>query len=141
MVDDSSKNPESNTFAYLQFVIEALQRLGRLELAMERVEQRLPSEMFKIVEKAIGDVSPNVTMLRNKLQSSQTQMSQVESDIIDELLDALYARFEAIAEGHRVVHEVICKIVPSTKSGKENNLSSGFKGLWEIFQSEVCFCQ
>ena len=41
--EDASKNPESDTFFYVHLLLEALNRLGHLEDAVQRIEQRMPS--------------------------------------------------------------------------------------------------
>ena len=49
MMEDASKNPESDTFYYIQMIIEALHRRGYLEELVTRIEQRLPVELYKVV--------------------------------------------------------------------------------------------
>lgn len=139
MIDDTLSNPESDTFAYIQFTIEALHRLGRLDVAVAEVEDRLPMELFKVVEKAINDISPkSETLMQNKSRNTPKQNSDMESLVLSDLLDVLYGRFEAIAEGYRAVHEVIYKLNKTETSNKGKNLLCSFRGLWELYQSEVC---
>ena len=139
MIDDTLSNPELDTFAYIQFVIEALYRLGRLEVAVEEVEDRLPMELFKIVEKAINDVSPKSEILmQSKSRNTPKQHSDMESVVLCDLLDVLYGRFEAIAESYRAVHEVIYKLNEAEGSNSSKSFLGGFRGLWELYQSEVC---
>jgi hypothetical protein len=49
----------------------------------------------------------------------------------------LYAKFEAIAEGHRVVHDVVTGIAEREGNRKPGSLTGGFKELWKLYQSEV----
>jgi Xaa-Pro aminopeptidase len=57
--------------------------------------------------------------------------------VLTEYLWALYAKFESIAEGHRVVHDVIAAIVGREGVVKSATLSGGFKELWKLLQSEI----
>ena len=52
------------------------------------------------------------------------------------MLSSLYARFEAIAEGHRVLHEVILKIT-KRQSSRDTSLLRSFNELWKLYQSEI----
>jgi Xaa-Pro aminopeptidase len=57
--------------------------------------------------------------------------------VLSEFLWALYAKFEAIAEGHRILHDVVAAIVEREGLIKTETLSGGFKELWKLLQSEV----
>jgi exocyst complex component 4 len=56
--------------------------------------------------------------------------------ILEDMLSTLYAKFEAIAEGHRVLHEVIGGIL-SRQGSDEPALLRSFRELWKLFQSEI----
>ena len=116
-----------------------MHRLGRLDVAVEEVEDRLPTELFKVVEKAINDVSPkSETLMQNKSRNTPKQNSDMESVVLGDLLDVLYGRFEAIAESYRIVHEVIYNLNEAEGSSNNKSLLGSFRGLWELYQSEVC---
>jgi exocyst complex component 4 len=54
------------------------------------------------------------------------------------LMWTLYARFEAIAESHRVVHDVVAGIVRrENRAASSATLTRGFKELWKLYQSEM----
>ena len=57
--------------------------------------------------------------------------------VLSEFLWALYAKFESIAEGHRVVHDVVSAIIGREGPTKRGTLGAGFKELWKLLQSEV----
>ena len=60
-----------------------------------------------------------------------------KSEVLNDLLWTLYSKFEAIAEGHRVLHDVIAGIVRREGLGNSASLTRGFKELWKLYQSEV----
>ncbi|KAF3053262.1 hypothetical protein E8E11_006896 [Didymella keratinophila] len=147
MTDDASHNPETDTFQYIRLVVESLNKMNRLELAVDTIEQRLPVELFKIVEKSHNEVAlrhPSTLRAYASRKGSKSK-TDIESDdirttLLNDLLWTLYARFEAIAESHRVVHDVVAGIIrregirDTTTSA---TLTRGFKELWKLYQSEM----
>ncbi|KIO33872.1 hypothetical protein M407DRAFT_65131 [Tulasnella calospora MUT 4182] len=51
-----SQNPESNSFEYIETLLEALAVLGKLGGALDNVAQRLPIELFSLVEGTIEEI-------------------------------------------------------------------------------------
>ena len=145
MTDDSIHNPESDTFQYIRLVIEALNKMNRLDLAVDTIEQRLPVELFKVVDKSNNEVAQrHPSILRaysaKKSAKSKTEIESedVRSTLLNDLMWTLYARFEAIAESHRVVHDVVAGILRRESRASTNTaLTRGFKELWKLYQSEV----
>ncbi|KAJ5908591.1 hypothetical protein N7495_001273 [Penicillium taxi] len=145
MVEDTSRNPEADTFSYIQLLIESLNKMGHLDTAVDRIEQRLPVELFAVVDKTNAEVdarypTPNRTYSShdNQLKSNlPTEEIDQRGHVISEYLWALYAKFEAIAEGHRVLHDAIAGIVQREGIIKSQALLGGFKELWKLLQSEI----
>lgn len=145
MTDDSVHNPESDTFQYIRLVIEALNKMNRLDEAVDTIEQRLPVELFKVVDKSNIEVAQRHPSMLHAYASRKGAKSktEIESDdirttLLNDLLWTLYARFEAIAESHRVVHDVIAGIIRREGlSSSSATLTRGFKELWKLYQSEV----
>lgn len=143
MVEDSSRNPEADTFYYIRLIIEALNRMGNLDVAVDRIEQRLPVELFAVVDKTNAEVDAHHPNLSRALLSQDnktglpTEINEERGHVLTEFLWNLYAKFEAIAEGHRVVHDVIVGIIEREGLVK-STLANGFRELWKLYQSEVC---
>lgn len=145
MVEDASRNPEADTFSYIQLLIEALNKMGHLDTAVDRIEQRLPVELFAVVDKTNAEVDarypiPNRTYSShdNQLKSNlPTETIEQRGHVLTEFLWVLYAKFESIAEGHRVVHDVVAGIVDRESLTKSETLAGGFKELWKLLQSEI----
>ncbi|KAF8519097.1 Sec8 exocyst complex component-specific domain-containing protein [Hysterangium stoloniferum] len=55
--DSSSGNPESDSFSYIETVLESLAVLGELGNALDVVAQRLPVEIYSLVETTIEEVN------------------------------------------------------------------------------------
>ncbi|GAM86826.1 hypothetical protein ANO11243_048460 [Dothideomycetidae sp. 11243] len=140
--EDPGRNPEADSFSYIFLLLEALSRMSRLDVAVDAIEQRMPVELFRVVEKCYIEVEqryPNNMRSNGGKRSTLTtiwQDDEVRTEIVQDMLSLLYARFEAIAEGHRVVHDVISGI--SRRHGeRDTTLLRSFNGLWKLYQSEI----
>ena len=144
MIEDASRNPEADTFYYIHMLIETLNKLGHLDAAVNRIEQRLPVELFKVVEKTNEEVdarhSGDALGQGDRPKSWEplpTDARYGRGAVLSEFLWTVFAKFEAIAEGHRVVHDVVSGIMGREKSPKSANYTRGFKELWKLYQSEI----
>ncbi|KAF2653742.1 hypothetical protein K491DRAFT_717810 [Lophiostoma macrostomum CBS 122681] len=143
---DDSRNPEADTFLYIQLLVESLNKMNRLDLAVDTIEQRLPVELFKVVDKSNNEVAQRHPSVLRAYANRKGQKSGMDNDndelrtgLLNDLLWTLYARFEAIAESHRVVHDVISGIVrrEGVRDSSSSPLTRGFKELWKLYQSEI----
>ena len=144
MVEDASRNPEADTFHYIHLIIEALNKMGHLNIAVDRIEQRLPVELFHVVDKTNAEVDtrypPHTRNQAPKINEAPHLPTETDAErgrVLCEFLWTLYAKFEAIAESHRVIHDVVSGIVEREGIRKPGSLTSGFKELWKLYQSEV----
>ncbi|OAX80380.1 hypothetical protein ACJ72_05292 [Emergomyces africanus] len=144
VAEDASRNPEADTFHYIRVVIEALNKMGNLRVAVDRIEQRLPVELFAVVDKTSAEVAARHPEHRRNAQSQESRVygipTELDADrgyVLSEFMWNLYAKFEAIAEGHRIVHDVVTGIVERENIRKPGSLTSGFKELWKLYQSEI----
>jgi exocyst complex component 4 len=138
--DDPTRNPEADTFSYIHLLIESLNSLGRLDTAVENIAQRLPVELFRVVERCSNEVDqryPAGVRSGRSFHDPLNFKDPARTTILNDLFGTLYARFEAIAEGHRVVHEVISGITKRDGTRGSSSLTSGFRELWKLFQSEI----
>lgn len=144
MVEEPSRNPEADTFYYIGLLVESLNKLGRLETAVNTIKQRLPVELFSIVNETNSEVDQkHPSSLRGGLTNTQgnqiygSRENNIRADVIYDLLWALYAKLESIAESHRVFHDAVKAVV--RREGAENSavLLGGFKELWNLYQNEI----
>lgn len=56
----ANRNPEADSFAYMETLLEALAVLGKLGLALDVVAQKLPQEIYGLVETTLDEVSERV---------------------------------------------------------------------------------
>jgi exocyst complex component 4 len=149
MVEDASanKNPEADSLSYIRLCLEALHNLGHLPNAIATVNQRLPVEIFKLVDKTNAEVDQrhpsSLTARRTRGYHGKTMdLGLSENDVrvttIHDLLYTLYSKFEAMLEGYRVIYDVVRGI---TKRGDTlqdaESWKHGFVEVWQLIQSEV----
>jgi exocyst complex component 4 len=143
IIEDPSRNPEADTFYYIELLVESLNKLGRLENAVNSIKQRLPVELFGIVNETNSEVDQkHPSSLRGGISGSQGNQTfgkenGIRADVIYDLLGTLYAKFEAIAEGHRIFHDVVKSMVRREGGRNSNSLLGSFRELWNLYQNEI----
>ncbi|KAI2643500.1 Sec8 exocyst complex component-specific domain-containing protein [Xylaria nigripes] len=144
VTEDPSKNPEADTSWYIALLAESLNKLGKLERAVDTLNQRLPVELFSVVNETINDVDQrHPSSLRGGSSNSQglhiysSRETQMRSDVIYDLLWTLYGKFEAIAEGHRVFHEAVKALSRREGFGNSSQLLGSLRELWNLYQNEI----
>jgi exocyst complex component 4 len=144
MIEDASRNPEADSNYYIHLLMESLNKMDRLDAAIESIEQRLPVELRRVVDKTNKEVDqrhPSSMRGSPRQQSGKIDLglgeNNVRAIIVFDLLWTLYSKFEAIAEGHRVLHDVVTGIVKRDGIKDADSLTGGFNELWKLYQSEV----
>lgn len=148
MQEDTSRNPEADTFYYIQLLIESLNRMDRLELAADKIEERLPVELFKVLERTLSEVEQRHPQSIMKSDRRRQQLASggisagpdaEQRATLEDLLTMLYAKFEAIAEGHRVLYDVTTAILKrdAVPASEAKTLNRSFRELWKLLQSEI----
>lgn len=64
------RNPEVDSFAYIEMLLEALAALGKLGYALDAVGQRVQGEMFALVEGTVEEVEERCASLSSSSCSS-----------------------------------------------------------------------
>ena len=144
MIEDASRNPEADSFYYIQLLIESLNKMGRLDDAVESIKQRLPTELDRLVDRTNNEVDQrhstalraSVTKEKNTLGLNFTE-NDVRAVVINDLLWTLYSKLEAVAESHRVFHDVVSGIGKRENLRNTSQRTGGFKELWQLYQNEV----
>ena len=63
----SNLNPEADSFAYMETLLESLAVLGKLGNALDNIAQRLPGEIFALVETTLDEVEERAEYSRRSL--------------------------------------------------------------------------
>lgn len=62
------RNPEFDSFSYIEMLIESLAALGKLGYALDAVGQRVQGEMFALVEATVEEVEERCVLLVSAAQ-------------------------------------------------------------------------
>ncbi|KAJ6519646.1 Sec8 exocyst complex component-specific domain-containing protein [Mycena sanguinolenta] len=71
----TANNPESDSFAYMETLLESFAVLGKLGNALDNIGQRLPSELFTLVETTLDEVEERAEYGRRGSSFSFTGVS------------------------------------------------------------------
>lgn len=61
---NSSHNPEADSFMYMESLLEALAILGRLGSSLDVVAQRLPIEIYSLVDRTLNEIEERLEVRR-----------------------------------------------------------------------------
>lgn len=133
----SSGNLESDSFAYIETVLESLAVLGELGNALDIVTQRLPVEVYSLLEGTIDEVheraefnkrmsllapgvtgrpssavggSRGLTLSNLRLKSLESSVKPADQEILRDMFWTLYSKLDAVLQSLRVVYEVANRI-------------------------------
>ncbi|KAK0551280.1 exocyst subunit [Tilletia horrida] len=190
-LDRYEKNPEMDSFLYIEMILESLAKLGNLGFALEVVTQRLPIELHALVDTTIEQVDQRNTALRayslalrpeslilssssalarsfatdplgksdsfrssfsniagDRPLSTLMRMTAVESSALQrdtetmrDLFWTLFSKMDAVLQGHRVLFEVVSRILqrpPGRNQPDERDIKLGsLMDVWKPIESEV----
>lgn len=71
----SDQNPEADSFTYIETLLESLAILGKLGMALDVVSQKLPQEIYSLVDVTIDEVSERAEFGRRGSMISSSMMS------------------------------------------------------------------
>lgn len=144
MLEDTTKNPEADTFYYIQLLVESLNKMNRLELAVGQIEHRLPVELFTVVDRSHREVEQRHPAIMRNTTKNKKKKAGIDAGpdgerkaTLEDLLTTLFAKYEAIAEGHRVFHDVTAAIIKRENHEDGSTLNRSFRELWKLLQSEI----
>lgn len=153
-------NPEQNSFIYIQLILETVNNLNRLPSLFEIVDQRLPIEIHKLVDKTVQEVAARFPKSLRDLQEYGGDSSEergnsnnpsatgylsdffgpingdIGLNVLKDLVWTLYSKLSACLEGHRAFYEV-SKAITNRHDGHKKTLEYNFLGVWQTMESEV----
>ncbi|KAF2484494.1 Sec8 exocyst complex component-specific domain-containing protein [Neohortaea acidophila] len=143
MQEEPTRNAEADSFYFIQLLVESLHKMSKLDVAADRIEERLPIEFHRLLERTLGEVEQrHPAMALKGSHRRQTPGSDIDPErraVLEDLLHTLFAKFEAIAEAHRVLHEVTAAVLKrdAVASDEAGALNRSFRELWKLLQSEM----
>ena len=135
---EEEANPESDSFAYIETLLEALAVLGKLVGALDTVVQRLPVELYNLVASTTDEVNDRSEFLRGsttgvatgssgyvfvdgvvrpseapmalRLGALEASAKETDHETLRDLFWTLYSKLDAVVQGFRVTYEVANRI-------------------------------
>ncbi|KAJ3085596.1 hypothetical protein HK102_014021 [Quaeritorhiza haematococci] len=132
--EDLGSNPEADSFAYMRALVEGLFLLGKLPNSLATIRERLPLELYYVIERTIQEVdqrhektinlqdrrptaSSTASTTGSGLSSSHRPPDLIgisskedQAVVLQDLLVSLYRKFETIIQGHFFVLTVVQEI-------------------------------
>lgn len=91
--EEASSNPESDSFTYVEMLLESLSILGRLVGALDTVIQRMPSEISSLVDATIDEVSERSEFMQ-QARSQPAVVGNANSSATPNALESRYVFVE-----------------------------------------------
>ncbi|KAG2192041.1 hypothetical protein INT46_011644 [Mucor plumbeus] len=158
LTEDADKNPETDSFYYMEIIMEALLVLGDIPAALETIRERLPVEIHSLVDKTISEVEQrhlnqwNTNRKKDKnaddndIYCLDKANLEVKNEVLKDLLWTLYSKLEAVLRGHRFVESCARRIkkrlfAARSTSPEEGSISNinvyHFHEIWRPVQTEI----
>jgi exocyst complex component 4 len=142
--DSNIQNPEADSFAYMETLLESLAVLGKLGNALDIVSQRLPAEIYSLVETTLEEVGERAEY--NKRGSTYTSLGSSKSDGVysytpascleqsqlGDLPKASCLRLTALESSAKEVDHEILKDFFWTVYSKLDAVSQGLRLVYEV---------
>ncbi|KAK3818886.1 MAG: Sec8 exocyst complex component-specific domain-containing protein [Benniella sp.] len=115
ITEDLETNPEVDSTYYLEILVESLGLLGKFKDAMVTILQRVPLEMYQLIDKTIAEVNErrNAAALKTIHQRDSNYDDEEdekylatknnENEILRDLFWTLFSKLESITQGHSTV--------------------------------------
>ncbi|KAI8146190.1 hypothetical protein BJV82DRAFT_600834 [Fennellomyces sp. T-0311] len=156
LTEDTDKNPETDSYYYMEIIMESLAILGDIPPAMETVRERLPLEIHRLVDKTISEVEERHSGSGNSKRQSDRQSAsnsdiycldrannEVKNEILKDLLWTLYSKLEAVLRGFRFTETCARRIKKRLIAAREFDGTQDtfriyhFHEIWRPVQAEI----
>ncbi|KAI8340907.1 Sec8 exocyst complex component-specific domain-containing protein [Chlamydoabsidia padenii] len=151
LTEDLEKNPETDSYYYMEIIMEAFAVLGEIPSALQTLQDRLPLEIHNLFETTITQVESRHSVQHQQGRRDQNKKDEesdiycldkantdTRNEILKDLLWTLYSKIEAVLRGHRFIetcaHRSKKRMADSVK--KDFRIYH-FHEIWRPIQSEI----
>ncbi|RCH94117.1 hypothetical protein CU098_003961, partial [Rhizopus stolonifer] len=140
ITEDPDKDPDTDSYYYMEVIMESLSVLGEIPPTLQTIQERLPIEIYKLVEKTINEVEQRhvndwtINIRKNDKTNDESEIycldkanSEDKNEILKDLLWTLYSKLEAVLRGHRFVETCARRIKKTIVSVDEPSTKKGFQ--------------
>ncbi|GBB95205.1 hypothetical protein RclHR1_00250003 [Rhizophagus clarus] len=152
ITENTDINPETDSFYYMEILMESLATLGKLPQALETITQRIPIELYQLVDKTIAEVEErNADICSQKSKKDDiidifaldSPEDDPQMEILRDLLWTTYSKLDAVLQGHRFILDIVERISKVRNyfflifSKSQKIRVYPFVEIWKPVQSEV----
>ncbi|KAI9476110.1 MAG: Sec8 exocyst complex component-specific domain-containing protein [Benjaminiella poitrasii] len=159
LVEDLDKNPETDSYYYMEIIMESLSVLGDIPAALQTIQERLSVEIHALIDRTISEVEQRhinqwVQTYKKDKNSDENDIycldkanSEAKNEILKDLLWTLYSNLESVLRGHRFVETCTRRIKKRLLSERSNNAEEAssassiniyhFHEIWRPVQTEI----
>ncbi|OZJ02130.1 hypothetical protein BZG36_04585 [Bifiguratus adelaidae] len=155
LIEDTDRNPETDSYYYMEILLEALGVLNKLPETLDTIQQRLMPEINQLVDKTIEEVDErHANDPVDPWESTRGQINGNDIYVLDHLEKygrnetlkdfawTLYSKLEAVIRGHQLVWDVVANIktrLSESNAGVRSMQISlyPFKEIWMPISSEI----
>lgn len=141
VANPESRDPEIDSFAYIEMLLEALAVLGKLVGALDIVIQRMPTEIFALVDSLVNEVSERSEFLRltarngaatlvSAASSSASKYIYIERRPVEHIASSL--RLTALEASAKETDRETLRDLFWTLYSKLNAVLQGFRVTYEV---------
>ncbi|KAJ3011813.1 hypothetical protein HKX48_006633 [Thoreauomyces humboldtii] len=150
ITEDLETNPESDSFHYILCLMEALYLLGRLPEAMQLVKDRLPVELYYVVERTVQEADQEYSTPAGAGQDGGKRTATGSTDpnflgtdartsdirTLLKFLNDLFCKFESIIQAHSFVQGTIQSVRRRHPEFQPDGLYT-LRDVWYNAQNEL----
>ncbi|KAG5437178.1 hypothetical protein PCANB_001155 [Pneumocystis canis] len=143
-------NPETNSEEYIKMLTNALNLLNVLPDAIEIIFQRLPMEIYQLIDKTLNEVEQRNFNLFQDTFYKQRPLSILDIDFLEDnmrfevlkdFLWTLYSKLAAVLYEYHIMHTCFLNLnnrsYQKTEEISSNHVSFNLIEVWKPIQSEI----
>ncbi|KAG4084718.1 hypothetical protein H8356DRAFT_1743378 [Neocallimastix lanati (nom. inval.)] len=147
IVEDPEKNPELDSYNFMKIILECLRLLEQLPEALETIRQRLPLELYSVVEKTINEIdkknenSYNISKNSKHIFKSKNisdligiNSQEAKSNLLKDMLKLLYSKLDSIVQIHAFILNTSEKML---KLEGIQSTTYTIRDVWIAVQNEI----
>ncbi|EJD03693.1 uncharacterized protein FOMMEDRAFT_81678 [Fomitiporia mediterranea MF3/22] len=139
---DNVYNPERDSFSYLETLLESLAVLGKLGSALDIVSQRLPTEIYSLVDQTVDEIheraelSQRATFYASSIQGRPSSVYVFTNEIgmgdMSSSVTASSLRLAALESMERQVDHEVLRDLFWTLYSKLDAVTQGLRVVYEV---------
>ncbi|KTW28876.1 hypothetical protein T552_01505 [Pneumocystis carinii B80] len=143
-------NPEVDSEEYIRMLTKALYLLDVFPVAIDIIVQRLPVEIYQLIDKTINEVEQRDLNLLQNMFPKQKSLNIIDTDFSEDIMKSeilkdffwtLYSKLIAVLNRYNIMYIYISDL-SSIQSEENEGITSGlvsfnFLNIWKPIESEI----